>query len=133
MTLTNKTYKLTCWIKASAGLNNINCAIFIQNSGQSNGNGQLMHNNAITQINQNWKLVEFEFTTPNQQNNVREWDRLTFNIGHFEGSIYIDNLSVKIGSEELIDNGDFEDGTTNNWATNGGATVEVVPEGYVAQ
>lgn len=126
-----QTYTLTCKIKASSAYN---CVIFLQDSAQSNGGGQIMYNNDAIAIKTNWDSVEFEFTPQRQNNNTSEWDKLTFNIGNFVGSIYIDNLSVKNSSgEELIVDGDFENGTPERWDKNGGAIVEVVPEGYVAQ
>lgn len=126
----SQTYKLTCWIKVGAELNNVNCSIFLQDSRYTDGTNQQMYNNAITGIGREWKRVEYTFTTPN-----RQLDKIVFNIGHIAGSIYLDDVSViRDGTGiELIQNGDFESGTAERWDTNGGASVTVVPEGHVGQ
>ena len=126
----SQTYILTCWIKASEGLNNVSCSIFLQDSNYDDGTNQDMSQPSISGINGDWKPIRYEFTTPN-----RRLDRFTFNLGLIRGSIYLDDVSIKKNGtgNELVKNGDFETGSAERWDANGSATVEVVVGGHVSQ
>ena len=59
-----------------------------------------------------WQELSLSFTPSNDY-----VDKLTFNFGTYVGKIYIDNVKlVKSGaSENILTNGDFEEGNVNGW------------------
>jgi hypothetical protein len=69
------------------------------------------------------------------QTNGNDFDMITFNLGHFVGDIYLDDVSLKRNGNntELMKNNDFETGNGAGWSTKGEGKFEIVPEGYVAQ
>ena len=123
------TYTFKCVIKASSALNKDNIEVFLQES--NGGNTQQYGIKFKNDITTGWK--ENEFTITPERNNI--FDMITFNIGKFEGDVYIDNVSLKRNNNgpELMKNNDFETGNGTGWSTKGDATFEIVPEGYVAQ
>lgn len=119
----NATYTFRCMVKATSDINSL--SIYLQ---QSNGDGQNYRPN-MANITKNW--TERIVTIETDGNN--DYNMITFNLGHFVGDIYLDDVSLKRnGSDiELMKNNDFESGNGTGWSTKGEGKFEVVPEGYV--
>ena len=69
-------------------------------------------------ISTEWQEQSLSFTLmPTDEANFDDMDKLTFNFGTYVGKIYIDNVKlVKSGtSENILINGDFEEGNVNEW------------------
>lgn len=69
-------------------------------------------------ISTEWQEQSLNFTLmPTAEANFDDMDKLTFNFGTYVGKIYIDNVKlVKSGtSENILINGDFEEGNVNEW------------------
>lgn len=120
----NASYTFRCKVKATSDITSL--SIYLQ---QSNGNAQNYRPN-MAKITNDWTdgIVTIE-------TDGNEYNMITFNLGHFVGDIYLDNVSLKQnGSDiELMKNNDFESGNGTGWSTKGEGKFEVVPEGYVAQ
>ncbi len=114
-----KEYTLTCRAKASQ---DYNAAIFLQCSGsdaQQYGLGM----NFTTE----WTEQTLTFRPDNEGT-----DKIAFNFGDVAIDLFLDDVScVMTGTEDqLIPNGDFEDGTVGNWTSWSGLQTCVPGIGY---
>ena len=118
----NATYTFRCKVKATSNISSL--TIFLQ---QSNGNEQ-KYDQSMSNITTNWTDGTITIQTDG-----RDFDMITFNLGHFVGDIYLDNVSLKRNGNnpELMKNNDFETGNGAGWSTKGEGKFEIVPEGYV--
>ena len=75
-------------------------------------------------------FTEWTPTTITFEADKDTYTKITFNIGDFAGTVSIDNVSMKeVGSNvELINNGDFENGSISGWSSWTGA--QGIGEGY---
>lgn len=84
---------------------------------QSTSSGEQGYPGGIN-ISTEWQEQSLSFTLmPTDEANFDDMDKLTFNFGTYVGKIYIDNVKlVKSGeSENILTNGDFEEGNVNGW------------------
>lgn len=97
------------------------CSIFLQSSTTDDQN----YNHGIS-FGTEWTAKTYIINA----GDVATFDKLTFNLGDFAGTLYLDNVSLKeVGSDvELISNGDFETGTTDGWSS--WTNVQGLGEGY---
>ena len=118
----NATYTFRCKVKATSNIGSL--TIYLQ---QSNGNTQ-KYDQSMSDITTNWTDG-----TVTIQTNGNDFDMITFNLGHFIGDIYLDDVSLKRegNNTELMKNNDFETGNGAGWSTKGEGKFEIVPEGYV--
>lgn len=108
-------HTLTFVIKSDS---NFDLASLIYLKDNLDGGNQDYPSSSGTSNNREWREVTITFT-PNQTGTSCRY--IAFNLGKLKNgeSVYIDNVSLKAnnGNEELILNGDFEDGNTNGWST----------------
>lgn len=118
----NATYTFRCKVKATSNIGSL--TIYLQ---QSNGNTQ-KYDQSMSNITTNW-----DDGTVTIRTNDNDFDMITFNLGHFVGDIYLDDVSLKRdgNNTELMKNNDFETGNGAGWSTKGEGKFEIVPEGYV--
>lgn len=114
------TYTFKCMAKATSEYNE---SIFLQSStgGEQGFPGGF-------NIGTQWEEATLNFTPSHDQ-----IDRFTFNFGDFEGTIYIDNVSITESGDiqNLVDNGDFEGGHKNGWQSwSGYEALSKEGEGY---
>lgn len=108
-------HTLTLVIKSDS---NFDLASLIYLKDNLNGGNQDYPSSSGTSNNREWREVTITFTPNNTGTSCRY---IAFNLGKLKNgeSVYIDNVSLKANNsnEELILNGDFEDGNTNGWST----------------
>lgn len=122
---TNTDYILTYDIYATSNVNTL--SFYLQDSSVTNNDGNNQNfDHSIKNITTSWK--KSQTVTIRYNNNTYSFDKLAFNIGTFQGSIYIDNVSVKQrdSSVELVKEGTFDKGTWDGWSSNGSASIKVV-------
>ncbi len=98
-------YTLTFTAKATAAYNMV---LFTQTA--ADGSQDMFYGSPMA-LTEEWAEVTMTFS------NTATRDKLTFNFGDFEGSIFIDNISLVAegDTENLIANSDFENGTIDGW------------------
>jgi len=111
-------YVFKCMAKATAQYDW--CSVFLQSTTAEDQNYN--HGMGFT--------TEWKSTTMTITPDKDVYDKLTFNLGDFIGTLYLDNVSLKEEDSdvELIVNGDFETGETTGW--NSWSGVEKIGEGY---
>lgn len=104
---TNTTYEFKCVAKATSPYGW--CGIWPQ----SLSTGDCNYSFGMT-FNTEWTETSFTIIPDKDV-----YDRLVFNYGDFEGTLYIDDISLReVGSPiELIDNGHFEEGHLDGWGS----------------
>ncbi len=101
-------YTFKCMAKANVAYD---AAIFLQASGDS---GNQQYNVPALSVTTEWEEKTITFTPE-----YDDIDKFTFNIGTLEGYILLDNVScVQTGTtDEMIPNGDFENGDKGAWSS----------------
>ncbi len=114
------TYTLTCKAKATE-----ETAIEVYTQGDSQGYP------GSFSVGTEWTSVSFPFTPGDGTTN-----KIALNFGKFVGKVYIDDVSVTAAgsSDNLVHNGDFEEGNINGWRSwsNNFENVSEDGEGYSA-